>query len=370
MMEERRLSAADGRGREVVQTRWEYGSQFHWQPLGADGERGQVPWTSESVRLGCGRDALRALLEHLQPSRLWLPSYLCQELVAPFVGSDLDLRCYPDSPLEPSLDLQRIPLRARDAVLVVNYFGLGSRGRVLPTSVQDVTIVEDHTHAPCSDWAQGSQADYCFASLRKSIPIPDGAVLWSPQSRELPRCDRARFQRSEPVQQRLAGMLLKSLYLGGHDVSKPIFRELLDRGEQQIAEGSISTISPLSGVLMGIFPFATWQSARRRNFRRLTEGLAHASGFDVLEPADPQVAPFAVVCVFPDADDCVAARKLLVARGIYPSRLWPLDKPALEGVPVEHVSLSRRMFALPCDGRYGESDVDRVLETFSQTDLL
>lgn len=354
----------------MVQTRWEYGSQFHWQHLGADGEQGKVPWTSESVRLGCGRDALRALTDHLRPPRLWFPSYLCQELIAPFVGSSLDLHCYPDSPLESSLDLRRIPLRSRDAVLVVDYFGLGSRGRVLPTNVQDVTIIEDHTHGPCSTWAQSSQADYCFASLRKSIPIPDGAVLWSPRALELPRCELAGFQRSGHVQQRLSGMLMKSLYLDGHDVGKPLFRELLDKGEQQFAEASISTISPLSGVLMDIFPFETWRSVRRENFKRLAEGLADTSHFEVLKPADSREAPFAVVCVFRDAHSCAAAHRLLVARDIYPSRLWPLDKPALEGVPPEHVSLSRRTFALPCDGRYGTRDVDHVLETFSQNGLL
>jgi hypothetical protein len=122
--------------------------------------------------------------------------------------------------------------------------------------------------------------------------------------------------------------------------------------------------------LMDIFPFETWRSVRRENFKRLAEGLADTSHFEVLKPADPQEAPFAIVCVFRGAESCAAAQRLLVARDIYPSRLWPLDKPALEGVPGEHVSLSRRMFALPCDGRYGTSDVDRVLETFSQTGLL
>lgn len=353
-----------------MQVRWEYGSQFHWQCPPTGREQGKLPWATRSVRLSCGRDALRALVDQIGPARLWFPSYLCQELVAPFVGSGVELRCYPDSPLEPSLDLQRLSLRPHDAILVVNYFGLASRARVLPTDVQGVTVVEDHTHGPCSTWAQSSQADYCFASLRKSLPIPDGAVLWSPRDRDLPRPAPVGPHRSGPIQERLSGMLMKSLYLDGHRVSKTLFRKLLDDSEKQLAHGSISPMSPLSGLVVDVFPFEAWRSARRKNFARLAEGLSGADSFEVLKPADPQEAPLVVACVFPDADSCAAAHGSLVARDVYPSRLWLLDDPALKGVPREHVLLARRMFALPCDARYGLSDVDRVLRIFAQTGLL
>lgn len=365
-----RILAADGRGLGVLKSRWEYGSQFHWQGFGADGERGKVPWQAECVRLGCGRDALRALVDHLRPTRLWFPSYLCQELVTPFVGCEVDLRVYGDSPLDLSLELERIPLRPGDAVLIVNHFGLASRERVSPTDVEDVTVIEDHTHGPCSKWAHDSQADYCFASLRKSTPIPDGAVLWSPRGRDLPKNQRAPFERSAPVHERLSGMLLKSLYLQGYDVSKSMFRELLDRGEQNMADGPIAVMSPLSRAVVEGFPFEAWRCARRSNFQRLKEGMGHSSRFEILEPVDSGDAPFAVVCVFRDADECTQAQASLVARDVYPSRLWPLDRPVLEGIPPEHGSLSRRTIALPCDGRYGPADVDRVLDIFAQASLL
>jgi len=354
----------------VLKPRWEYGSQFHWQGFGADGERGEIPWQTESIQLGCGRDALRGLVNHVTPARLWFPSYLCQELVAPFVGSHLELRVYGHSPLEPCLELSRIPLRPGDAVIVLNYFGIGTRERVLPAEVENVTVIEDHTHDPCSTWARASQADYCFASLRKSIPIPDGAVLWSPKALTLPQSEPAGFHRSAEVQERLSGMLLKSLYLDGYDVPKSTYRELLDRGEQRMADRWISAISPLSRVVVEGFPFEAWRRARRDNFQRLHASLTHSGRFQVLESTDLQDAPFAVVCVFPDAHDRETAQASLIARDVYPSRLWPLEKPVLDGIPVEHVSLSRRTIALPCDGRYGEGDVDRVLDAFAQTGLL
>ena len=333
-------------------------------------QQGELPWATQSVRLGCGRDALRVVVDEIGPSRMWLPSYLCQELVTPFVGSDVELCCYADGPLEVSLDLRGIALRPHDAILVVNYFGLAGRSRVLATDVQSVTVVEDHTHDPCSTWAQSSQADYCFASLRKTIPIPDGAVLWSPRGHDLPQVAPLELDRGRPIPQLLWGMLMKALYLDGHRISKPSFRQLLHDGEEQIAQETISVMSPLSSAVVDGFPFEDWRSARRNNFARFATGLRNAESFTVVEPTDQQAAPFAVACVFEDADSCAVAHRSLVERDVYPSRLWPLDEPALEGIPDEHVLLARRMFTLPCDGRYGPGDIDRVLEVFGRADLV
>lgn len=163
---------------------------------------------------------------------------------------------------------------------------------------------------------------------------------------------------------------MKSLYLDGHYISKPLFRELLNEGEKNIATGSVSTVSPLSDSIISIFPFETWRSARRTNFNRLVADLGGARHFQVLKPTEPQAAPFTVACVFPDADSCAKAKTLLVARDIYPSHLWSLEEPTLDGVPEEHIWLSRCMLALPCDGRYAAGDLDRVLEVFSETGLV
>lgn len=356
--------------RAAAQARWEYGSQFHWLRLRSDMQQGELPWATRSVRLGCGRDALRAVVERTAPSRLWFPSYLCQELVAPFVGSDVELCCYPDSPLEAALDLRRVELRPRDAIVVVNYFGLTERARVLATDVEHVTIVEDHTHDPCSTWAHASEADYCLASLRKSIPIPDGAVLWSPRGHDLPDVPHLGSEQTRPTGQVLSGMLMKALYLDGHRVSKPSFRHLLHDGEEQVGDGSVSAMSQLSAAVVDGFPFEDWRRARRNNFLRLADGLQRAESFEVVAPTDPQSAPFAAFCVFQDVDRCAAAHRSLVDTDIYPSRLWPLDEPVLEGVPDEHVRLARRAFALPCDGRYGLNDIDRVIDAFRRAELI
>ena len=40
-----------------------------------------------------------------------------------------------------------------------------------------IVLIEDHIHDPLSDWSQSSNADYAVASLRKTLPVPIGAML-------------------------------------------------------------------------------------------------------------------------------------------------------------------------------------------------
>src|SRR5690606_7795309 len=126
---------------------------------------------------GSGRDALRALLRHgktqLGWQRLLIPSYFCQDVAASFTR-ELPTEVYVDRPgLRP--DERAIATREGDAVLNVNLFGF--RTAQWAFKLPGVAVIEDHTHDPWSAWAATSQADFAVASLRKTLPLPDGGVL-------------------------------------------------------------------------------------------------------------------------------------------------------------------------------------------------
>ena len=74
-------------------------------------------------------------------------------------------------------------------MLAVNFFGIrkGKAWQDWLSQHKDIILIEDHTHDPFSTWAQQSTAHYAMASLRKTLPIPDGAILWSPQKMSLPK---------------------------------------------------------------------------------------------------------------------------------------------------------------------------------------
>jgi hypothetical protein len=339
--------------------RWEVGSLFHVADFEVRAEVGPPPWDA-GLLTGCGRDALRLVGNLARHRRWWIPSYVCQQVVHAIRDTGIELLVYPDSPLSPRLDLSIVQEQPGDAVLVINYFGLRTAADVSVPEGFSAELIEDHTHAPTSSWARTSNADFCFASLRKLYPLADGGAVWSPRGHRSPDAPRVTSALELGAFEKLSGMLLKRLYLEGHSVTKQEFRPTLESGEDRLLESEISSITPLSRAALSTFPLTHWESIQLRNFQTLLRQVPGSRAFRILEPSSNESVPFSAFCVFEEAEECDRVRAALIANRIYPSRLWPLDHPLLDGVPEEHSQLAHRSFSIPIDMRYRTTDMDKV----------
>jgi hypothetical protein len=352
-----------------VPTTWEHGSDFHWPDFQPAEVKARHPWSDgPSAFFGSGRDALCALVHHgittLGWRRVWVPGFFCQEVVAAMGWPGIEHRSYPDSPIDPPIWPQE--LEGRDALLVVNYFGLRPGQGLPPIRTCGAAVIEDHTHDPWSSWAYSSSADFCIASLRKTLPVPEGGVIWSPGKNALPPEPPATEERQRAADAKRVAMLLKSLYLTGHPVAKEDFRTLYMNGEAGIASGAISGMTRATRVLLDCFPVTAWREKRRRNFEFLANALEFLPGIRVLRPKENGSVPFSAVLVTDHPEIRQMLRDGLIQRRIYPAVLWSLEEPVTPGIPASHIDLSRRILSLHCDARYGEEDMRRVFEAVAE----
>jgi hypothetical protein len=214
--------------------------------------------------------------------------------------------------------------------------------------------VEDHSHDPFSPWAVGSSADYAFCSARKTLPVPDGGILWSPQQRDLPPQPRGGADGS---QLKLAAMLLKGRYLdrGGDDL-KERFRRLQLEGEEQLRRAPVAAASPAArDAVIGGAPLP-WRVRRSDNAVVLLGAL---SGFRIAEPLFDEwpagAAPLGVVLVFESQPVRDRIREALREAGVYCPVHWPIDSG-----PPQVRDLSARVLTIPTDWRYSAGDMERV----------
>ncbi len=366
--------------------RWEHGSTLTLPPDGpvpgspalssaALSQPAAAPW-ADSPLYGSGRAALVALLRHGQAAhgwrRLFVPSYLCQEVVAA-AARELPVVAYPDNPLAPAgaqvgspVDVQAqvgaiFQPETHDAVLVVNTLGL--RAAAPQLALSGASLIEDHTHDPWSPWCQESSADYALVALRKTLPSPDGGALWSPRGHALPAPPARAAEHEALAERQLAAQLLKGLYLQGHAIDKQAYLTLAAEAEAGIAEGEPVAISRVGEALLPTFPTAAWREQRRRNFEHgaalLSAPLAER-GHQLLLPA-PEAVPFGFTVCFASGEVRDRARRALIERAVYPAILWDLSAPV---VPLDEraVALSQRTFTLHCDYRSNLADIDRVAE--------
>ncbi|MFV8755130.1 hypothetical protein ACNOYE_31670 [Nannocystaceae bacterium ST9] len=331
---------------------WEQGSEFHWEdgdPDAADDPEQAFLAGVAPSRFSSGRAALLELLVALGRPRLWLPGYFCAEVVEFLRAAKLELAVYSDVPDRPV----GAPVDAApgDAVLVVDTFAARTPRSAAPLRSRGLVVVEDHTHDPTNAWAQTSDADWCLASLRKTLPLPDGALLWSPRGHAGP-AEPALVDRLDG--RKLAAMLLKRMYLHGQAIDKSVHRTLAIAGELAIAEAP--GMSTLSANLWPGFALARRRARRAQNLAVLADALA--GRLRMISGSH------AILC-FDSHADRERVRERLIANRVYPAILWPRvewrdhEWPDQGSLSAER-EFAERMLAIHVDARYGEADMRRV----------
>jgi sugar transferase EpsL len=352
---------------QMIGPRWENGSEFHLNETIYNDVPLKSPWDDKGLLYGTCRDALKALLLLGMASngwkRLWVPAYFCQEVLSDIAQTGIAMECY-QSWYPGNSGKKRVPIFTDgDVVLVVNFFGMYSAADMELDIGNASAFIEDHSHDPWSAWAFESKADYCVASLRKTLPIPDGGVIWSPKHRQLPALPELTAEHRLAAEQKLEGMSMKTSYLNGQASDKDGYRKLLMIGERDLCGKEISAILDWTKQHLAKFPVQKWREDRKRNHRIVREAVAPLKWVRAINPPEvPGIVPFSCVLIFDSSERRKFVREKLIQAGIYPAILWPLDKPAVQGIPAEYTEISKRMLSVHCDMRYSTEDMQHVAD--------
>ncbi|HEY5630413.1 MAG TPA: hypothetical protein VIR16_12980 [Candidatus Limnocylindrales bacterium] len=334
------------------------------------------PWPDAAPLFASGTDALAALLRWGAArhgwSRVWLPSYYCPDVPAALRAHvpGIDLHAYADHDLWAPPGPASATLAPGDVVTLANQLGVRRRPGIGGIRGAGAVVVEDHSHDLGSDWAHTSDADYAFASLRKTLPIPDGGVVWSPRGVELP---------AEPVTatggagaEALATAIRARQRLAGSATSGRLpFRALA----RIAAAGSVGAgpaaatwppgspqrhgISPVSRALLPGMPLQAWRARRRANIELLADAIATPSQARLLAAPEGGVA-FALTLVFDTSEARAEAQRALAARAVVPTVLWPLHPSRDLGAGQADADLSGRILSVHADQRFGEADMHEL----------
>jgi hypothetical protein len=335
--------------------RWEVGGEFHWTGLPP---APFIPWPEAASWYLLGRHALVALLQSLPPGprRLWVPSYFCFD-VSDYWRSFVELTTYQDDPRRAEPEWSTLQPEATDVVVAVNYFGVRS-GEAWRTwrERNPCLLVEDHSHDPVSGWALESTAGYAFASLRKTLPVPDGAILWSPRGLPLPATGNSESVASAL---KLAAMLWKREYLlgGATPDAKSTYRAWQQEGERGFDESPVSFASNLSRKYLSYGSPLKWRKRRVANTKSLISKLQGFGGFcPIFSDWPHQSAPLCAVFEFDSTRQRDATRQRLQQHGIY----CPVHWPATGGCDPAARDLAGRLLTIPTDQRYTTRDMEKI----------
>ena len=337
---------------------WEIGSDFN----AVSGNLCSLDsWPLEALFLASGRSPVLLLKNLLEERVLYYPDYFCWDVIEFWKAHGIKTKAYrvffADNQIK--VDFSSVPNNA--AVLAVNFFGC-DHGNLWKRfkSDNDILLIEDHSHSPMSEWAKSSNADFAFSSLRKTLPIPDGCIFWSPNHSEVPVVAMKPFDSSL----KLEAMKLKSEYFEGFEVDKNIFLELFSTGEQHLAESEPCFISDNSyKKILGGYPIE-YMNIRKSNQQLFIANLSVLvrKNVELFHFADFAV-PFGAVLKCSTPEIRARLRSHLIANKVYCPVHWPQKKGC---VSQESLSLSEQIITIPIDQRYSLKDVGLVAQLINR----
>lgn len=336
----------------------EFGSDFHYMSGFKGNGNTLSDFYPKANYYADGRQALIHLYHSQGWQRLWMPEYFCYDVIATLEEARLNLMFYQDWPYDhsDSETLKNIQRKGRflptDAVLRVNYYG--TRKYRSTEKIPVAAVVEDHTHDLIGDWPIHSTADWCIASLRKTLPIPEGGIIWSPMGLKLPAVPDASDKNEQIAAIRWDAMRLKARYLAGEAVEKAEFRKGYVDTEEYFDHAPVCALDTASQDYLKTFDIRGWYNQKQNNWELLKD--IKKESVKVILPEIMGCYPFSLVLLFDTPEERDRVRKALIERQIYPAVLWYVPDTASNEVH----SFSRRMLSIHCDGRYTKEDIKQL----------
>ncbi|MBN3752835.1 hypothetical protein G3N95_07760 [Paraburkholderia sp. Tr-20389] len=293
----------------------------------------------DALRFQSARAAFLALLMAGRPERIWMPWYNCETMLEPPAMAGIPVQRYR---IDASFDIaEDIVLGENDWLLYVNYFGVcdAQVDRVLSRFPRTQIVIDNSQ-------AFFSPPTACLATLyspRKFFGIPDGGYLITGLPVEEPEeQDTGSIERLQPLLIRIdrgpeAG------YAGIRAARATL------RGQQP------KRMSTLTQRLLAHLDYASAFERRGQNFARYHQQLG---GENALASLDARVQ--APLC-YPFWNHRADLHAALAAKRIFVAKYWPDTRGGTGMADDLEFRLSTECLALPCDQRYGEVEVDRVI---------
>lgn len=310
-----------------------------------------------------GRHAIRhiidGILQHTKVKTIWLPAYYCQHVTAwlkeVYQEQIRTYQIYPFASMPVFSDFSFA--QVNDVVICNNFWGLYTYA--YPTDPHRPIFIEDHSHGWLSHTCMASTADYCFASLRKTLPVPLGGISWSTTQAVQAPIDYTSEQNefNHAWDEIGRAMQLKTNLLEGDDtIQKSDYLALINQFEAFLHQQHqvVSVLEPHEKELR-LFLNKNYAFYKKENLTYLWTKIKESNLFYCL-PFEKNFS-FGLELVFNHRDALQRVKTYLVQHHIYPSELWPENSSPFE---------EKFLLNIHVDFRYTTGDMDYIAKTLNQ----
>ncbi|WP_116772105.1 hypothetical protein [Maribacter litoralis] len=344
-----------------------YGSIFHQEDTSHIKNILNPNFIGDYELFYAGRYAIKhviySIFEHKSINQIWLPNYYCP-YVKNWLEQEFDaIKYYDNDPFDFKDQIDWSLFSTKDLVIANNYWGIKETN--IPKGERPI-VIEDHSHGWLTKGCIESPADFCIASLRKTIPVPLGGIAWKPLKGN---CDIP----LKPIKKKRidseTNPMLKSwdLITNAMNVKANCTNEeekiafLLSYSQGETLLRNTLEIVPLLPQHKNVIReelFKDFNSFKRINLTDILKTLEPSKTFKVI--TSNEKTPFGLLIAFKDWELLTNFKQFLITNMIYPAELWPQNRIAQEYKFLLNIHL---------DFRYNDKDMEYVAKTINQWTL-
>ena len=290
----------------------------------------------DAIKLNTARNCFEYVLRVRHYSKVYIPYYTCEVMLEPIKKLGINYEFYHINELLEPVSFPE--LGREEAFLYTNYFGLKQGCVKLLVKKYGDHLIVDNAQAFFAEPIEGIDT---FYSARKFFGVADGAYLYTDQQLVIDldsdvSCDRMSH-------------LLKRIDLGA-EAGYLDFRN----NDDSLCNQDIKLMSKLTEAILSGIDYESVKKQRRENYVFLDKSLTD-SNLIHLELEDD-----AVPMVYPYLTDAVLLRQRLIDNKVFVATYWS----SVRGWTTEGMlerELVDILFSIPCDHRFGESDLRRII---------
>ena len=295
----------------------------------------------DAIRLNTGRNCLEYILRARRYKKVYVPYYTCEAVMEPINKLGIPYEFYH---IDIHFEIRdRIMLKADEALLYTNYFGLKQRYVEQLAEKTGTRLIVDNTQA---FYAKPIHCIDTFYTCRKFFGVADGAYLYTN------KLLNEEFMLDESWS-RMAH-LLKRIDLSAEDGFAD-FRKVDDGLDNQ----PIRKMSKLTQRIMQSIDYEAAAKKRRENYLYLHEVLGNINNLEIHLEED------AIPMVYPLLAPIKGIREKLIEKKVFVASYWPKVLDWTTTNDLEYL-LTYQMQPLPIDQRYGEEDLERIKTIINQ----
>ena len=290
---------------------------------------------TSAIRINTGRNALLYLCLAKGIKKVFLPYFLCDSVSNCLALNEIDFEFYHvNDKFEPVFDVQ---LNATEYLYIVNYYGIFDNKILSKFIDKYVNVIVDNTHSFFQKSIPNVDTIY---SCRKFFGVPDGAYLYT--------------NSSELVLKKDTSVTRMNHVLGRYEGTASEYYSDFIENDNTFNKLPLLSMSRLTRNLLTGIDYENTVDARNENFKILFSQLDGLNLMSGKEYFAPYCYPFLV-------ENGKELRQKLIQNKIYIAKLWPNVSYEFGANKLE-CDISDNLLPIPCDQRYSQADMERIIK--------